>query len=393
MNNLNKIKEKLKEEIEDIKNKILMCLEPSKKTVAFVSYLLNCRNQVGSLHKKFKEAGFNVINIVNKRINDRFEKQAPTFLIPKQIETELGVIATEVDFDFIDIIISPDHEHITLPPYNEKFLSERAKRVYLTHDVLNGNAFDCFDYVLMPSKSGIDNHLDKKYRKNFCLIPGGYPKLDYSLERYDKYRKKNYHEENALFYAPTLRGQPVFRENEASFLVGFDANIIETLLENFDNDIIFRPHPHDFNNEFYTIMILKRKFENNKKIIFNYEQKYLDKYLKSKLMITDISDTAFTYSFTTLKPTISFIPFNYPKKSSIGGFNREYRDYIGYTVKNLSELIKSTEKLLREEIDFKEKVESIRDKLVFNIGKSGDYLIENIDYILENKRHPEWIYF
>ncbi len=383
----------IKAEVKKIEQKILKHIEPSKKTVAFVSYLLNCRNQVGNLHKKFKDAGFNVINIVNRRINDRFEKQAPTFVISKQVKTEKEIINVEADFDFIDLIIAPDHEHITLPPYNEKFLSKRAKRIYLTHDVLNGNAFDCFDYVFMPSKTGIKNHLSKKYRKNFCLIPGGYPKLDYSIEKYEKYKQTGYYQEDSLFYAPTMRAQPVFKEDEAAFLVGFDSHIIETLLFNFKENVIFRPHPHDFNCNFYNISVIKKKFSDNKKIIFNYDAKYLDKYLRSKMIITDISDTAFTYSFTTLKPAISFIPFKYSKKSSIGGFNREYRHNIGYVSRTLTELKNNIDAILKNSKKFRANIRDTRDSLVFNIERSGDYLIENIDFILNNKKHPEWIYF
>ena len=54
---------------------------------------------------------------------------------------------------------------------------------------------------------------------------------------------------------------------------------------------------------------------------------------------------------------------------------------------------KKVEKVLKSPLLFRETITEIRDKFVFNIGNSGDYLIENIDYILNDKKHPEWIYF
>ena len=115
--------------------------------------------------------------------------------------------------------------------------------------------------------------------------------------------------------------------------------------------------------------------------------------MRSKFLITDLSDTAFTYSFTTLKPTISLIYYDYKWKSSIGGFNREFRNYIGFIAKNLNEMIKFGKKFLKDNINFRNKILEIRDKFVLHIGKSGEYLIKNIDFILNNKKHPEWIYF
>jgi predicted DNA binding protein len=111
------------------------------------------------------------------------------------------------------------------------------------------------------------------------------------------------------------------------------------------------------------------------------------------MIITDISDTAFTYSFTTLKPAISFIPFKYSEKSSIGGFNREYRHNIGYVSRTLTELKNNIDAILKNSKKFRANIRDTRDSLVFNIERSGDYLIENIDFILNNKKHPEWIYF
>ncbi len=386
---LKKIESYINSEIKSLEKKILKNIDGNKKTVAFVSYNQSYRNQVGNLHRRFKEAEFNVINIVGFTINDRFEKEAETYVVPKIIHTEYGKIYPKVNFKFIDIIISPDKEFITSEIYDECFISKRAKKIYLTHDVLGGGVHDFFDFTIMPSKNAIDNVKNNKFRKGHCLIPGGYPKLDYSIEKYKEAQDNSNLVEDSIIYAPTKRAIV----EEFSLLssvcgLGFDATMLELLNKNFTENIIFRPHPHNVNyknldNSHFSSLLISKIFKNNKKIFLNYSQSYLEYYIRSKFMITDFSDTAFTYSFTTLKPSVFFDPFKILKNT----------EKVGKTVKTMSELIEAGKEFLKNKSIYKEKIEDFRNNAVANIGKSSEYLINNIDYILNDKKHPDWHYF
>ena len=100
-------------------------------------------------------------------------------------------------------------------------------------------------------------------------------------------------------------------------------------------------------------------------------------------MVTDSSDTVFNFSFTTLKPGIFFDPFK----------TISHVEEIGERVYTLSELLKKTDFVIKNLEKYKEKIKNFRDSYIENLEKSGEYLIENIDYILTDKKHPEWNYF
>ena len=100
-------------------------------------------------------------------------------------------------------------------------------------------------------------------------------------------------------------------------------------------------------------------------------------------MVTDISDTAFNYAFTTLKPVVFFDPFNLKDNYS----------FIGEKAVCIKDFIKKIENILKNKEYFENKILEFRNQNINNIGLTGEYLIENLDYILSDKKHPDWYYF
>ena len=86
-----------------------------------------------------------------------------------------------------------------------------------------------------------------------------------------------------------------------NFLKDIDQLIIK-ILNKTKYNIIVRPHPRDRQNKFY--LNLRKKFKNENKVSFDLSSNYLNTYEKAKIMITDISGTAYTFSFLTLSPVI-----------------------------------------------------------------------------------------
>ena len=88
--------------------------------------------------------------------------------------------------------------------------------------------------------------------------------------------------------------------------------IIDTLLKHFDYNIIFRPHPQnrkdilfENNKNNYKIDILE-KYKREKRFSIDVTDDYSNNYFKTNLMISDLSGTAFTYSFLTENPVLFF---------------------------------------------------------------------------------------
>ena len=124
--------------------------------------------------------------------------------------------------------------------------------------------------------------------------------------------------------------------------------------------IIYRPHPIDLtkkgNNQLVKNVIEKFKNYNNFKT--DLSSSYLTSYSKSKVLITDFSGTAYTYSFSTNKPVIFFSKNNYGKLfSNLKKLNYfKDRNEIGYIVNSLQNLNDKLNKLTKTKTIFKDKI-------------------------------------
>jgi CDP-glycerol glycerophosphotransferase (TagB/SpsB family) len=171
------------------------------------------------------------------------------------------------------------------------------------------------------------------------------------------------------------------------------AEIVGALLHNFpDYKIIFRPHPHTLQTDYVANIV--REFSNYSRFIFDTSpSSYMDNYCRANLMITDMSGTAFTYAFTTLRPVVFF---SHKEGEVEEAFNRvKYfrdREEIGYIATNTRELIEKIKLALKNKDKFKRKIRKFRDSVMFNVGRSEDYFVENFHYIAEDKKHPDWHY-
>ena len=55
-------------------------------------------------------------------------------------------------------------------------------------------------------------------------------------------------------------------------------------------------------------------------------------------------------------------------------------------------VLKKIKFLLASNDEFKSRIKEYRDSSVYNIGKSEDYFVDNIEYIIKDKNNPDWIY-
>ena len=138
--------------------------------------------------------------------------------------------------------------------------------------------------------------------------------------------------------------------------------------------IIYRPHPMDLtkrgNNQLVKKIIEKFKSYNNFKI--DLSSSYLTSYLKSKVLKTDFSGTAYTYNFLTNKSKIFFSKNNYGKLLSY--FKKRYyfqdRNKIGYIVNSLQNLDNKLNKLKKNKTIFKNKIKRLKNKRIQYFGSS-----------------------
>ena len=136
--------------------------------------------------------------------------------------------------------------------------------------------------------------------------------------------------------------------------------IIESLLKN-NYKVVLRPHPA--NRDDPKFLLYRKKYEKNINFIYDNSSEYFENYIKSSLLITDISGTAYTYSYLTLKPVLFFeLSTNKKYMKKFFDLDLNYfknRKKIGMILQNKNNLIPAIRKLI---VDKKKKSNIVKLK-------------------------------
>ena len=206
--------------------------------------------------------------------------------------------------------------------YISDFFPFKSKKIYIHHcitdspltDIKKNNEiaarFYCYNYILINSKfvkkyfNQILSEYCKKFKKKntYQVIDVGYPRIDYLLK---KINLKNKNKSIIIAPANFIAFKNFSLINDLEF-------IIDNLLKFFSLKVIFRPHPQNRkdilteNFKFNERFAFLNKYQNDKRFIFDTSDNYLKNYSESKLMISDLSGTAFTFAFLTNNPVLFF---------------------------------------------------------------------------------------
>ena len=250
--------------------------------------------------------------------------------------------------------------------------TKNSIRIYMHHDIYDTPLVSSkkekelfqrlmkYDYLFLPNRRSkiMFQNFFKKYNFDFKnkiprLMETGYPKLDSLKENSQLYKSTN---NNSIVIAPTN-----LSAFEKLSMFNYLDELIDILLTNIESKIIFRPHPS--NRKEKKVIEIEQKFNKNPKFNLDISDNYLNIYLKSYCLITDLSGTAYTYAFLTKKPVI-FLSKNEKLINNLG-YNKlayfEDREKIGIVIQNLSEIvytiknIKFIEKEIKNSIDLLEK--------------------------------------
>ena len=362
-------------------------MDPRNKIIAVYFPDSAYREQVGDILNKLRKANYNAIIFVGTICNDKHEKGEQVYYGGHGIIEQMS---------FVDLFICATYAHD---------LPANAKKVYFMHDIHDSpvsKAEDVlkmileYDYHFVPSHSVLDRvkkqisqateegYLNEE--KEIGLIQGGYSKLDQNIRLFKKYKK----EDKILIHAPTVVDPDV---EDYACLPQHSEIIIDTLLDNFpDYKVIFRPHPHTLKTQAVSRIVDKHRDE-SRFMFDNNASFYMSNYAKSALMVTDFSGTAFTYAFTTLRPVVFFSHNETAFQKAFEGYHYiQDRNKVGAVAQNTEELVKHIKSLLKKDNGFKVKIKKYRDSLIYNLGHSEDYFVENIKFILNDQKHESWIY-
>ncbi len=245
-----------------------------------------------------------------------------------------------------------------------------------THMIYNEGAFDYYDIIFCI---GPHQYLELQERfqilkKKIEFVKIGYPYLDFLRDQ----SREKIPLSDTILIAPSWNS-----ENENYYEIYF-SKIIRILLDNAFK-VIFRPHPEYVKRYFTNYKNFIKLFKSEKNFELSDNEDSFEAQKNSRFLISDWSGIAFEYAFTFNRPVI-FI--NSEKKVLNKNYNKfsyqpieiSARSELGQIlqtdeIENITQTIKN---LRLNEKFYKEKINVLRSKIVYNIDSS---LYKTIEYL------------
>ena len=254
-------------------------------------------------------------------------------------------------------------------------------------------ALDHFDTVFVSAKNQKEEilaqeeyyHLPKK-----TIVECGYPLLDEMRESYAKLDTKN--AKKTILIAPSWQ-----KDNIVDLC-------LEDLLDNLkghEYQIIVRPHPQQVRLMPEKMESLKTKYQNNPEIIIQTDFSSNSTVFEADALISDWSDIAVEYAFTTCKPVL-FIdtPMKVMnpdyKDIQVEPFNIRIRNIVGKSLdlEHLDKTYESIKELIENAESYHDVIEQLVHEEVYHLNESshigGDYIASRVlERCNGKKRHEE----
>ena len=300
------------------------------------------------------------------------------------IEDKLMVLMMRMDADIV-VMTTPDLQKYYI---KRSMVRDDVEYIYMDHGmnsvnlVLRKGALDAFDTVFCSNDCVYNEIRAQEHTyglKEKNLVKYGYALIDNMIAAYNaKPPVKN--DPPQVLIAPSWQ--------EDNIMDSCIDKILEGLLPE-KYRVIVRPHPQYVRHNPEKLKMLQGKYAGYGNFVLQTDFSSNETVFQSDILVTDWSGTAYEYSFTTLKPCL-FI--NTPMKImnpdyqdiDIVPFDLEVRDKIGIAleVEEIGNITEATEKLLHDELFSKESICALREKYLYNVGKSAsvgaDYLIKQL---------------
>ncbi|MBO6260517.1 MAG: membrane protein insertase YidC [Lachnospiraceae bacterium] len=371
-----------KEVIEKEKADYKRFLEYEGKQVVFYS-------EKNGFYKYFKDVVEGILEgsdvvihyITSDPDDDVFKLADERFRVYYIGENKLIVLMMKMDADVV-VLTTPD-----LQKYHIKrsMVRDDTEYIYMDHAVASANltlrkhALDAFDTVFVTNeRMAMEMRaMEKAYglpKKK--LVKYGYALIDNMIAAYGESHGEDKIDETRPDRKPDILIAPSWQTDNIMDLC------IEEVLDRLgggDYHVIVRPHPQYVRHFEDKLNYLSKKYEENPCIEFQLDFSSNKTVFYADVLITDWSGIAYEYAFTTLKPVL-FI--NTPmkimnpdyKEIDVIPFDIEARDQVGISVApdKLDEIADRVNRLLTEEVYSKESLRNVRDKYLYNVGKSAE---------------------
>ena len=315
-------------------------------------------------------------------------------IIPYYIDsTSLITLMMKMDADVV-VMTMPDLETYQI---KRSYVRKDIEYVNVMHGVGSVNltyrkgALDHYDTIFVADKNQEEEIIKTEKAYNLPskkLLRVGYPLLDDMIESY-KSIQKNEEETKTVLIAPSWQKD----------------NIVDSCLEQLvDNlkghgyQIIVRPHPQHVRHMPEKMEALTQRYASDKDVIIQTDFTSNSTVFEADALITDWSDIAFEFAFTTLKPVLfintpmKVMNPEYQRIDTIP-FNVKVRDIVGTQLElnDIDSAVLKISEMFSNEEQYRERIRNLLHEEVFNIGTSaqvgGRYLAQTVKEHIERKKN------
>lgn len=284
------------------------------------------------------------------------------------------------------VMTTPDLQKYYL---KRSLVKEDIEYIYLDHGMTSLNltlrtgALDYFDTIFAngPEQVKEIRQIEElRNTKKKKIVEVGFPLMDDLIEEYNNNKCEN--KKKTILIAPS--------HQKDNILESCIDNILEQLIDT-EYRVIVRPHPQYIQRKPEIIEELTEKYKNKFSNNFKFELDFSSNenvYL-ADLVITDWSGIGMEYSLATTKPTLYI-------NTKMKVINKDYekietkpldiiiRNKIGKAIEKeeTKEIKKVVDELIINQNKYKEENIKVREKYLFNLGKSSKIAAE---YIINKK--------
>lgn len=221
------------------------------------------------------------------------------------------------------------------------------------------------------------------------VVVGGYPKLDAVVSR-----ARDVQAENIIVYAPTPNDKSGNKSGAewADFISvnQFGEGVIQRLCAAFpDHRIVFKPHVDDFEDVIERVTRAGSAYPNFELSMAGSD--YWDLYMRTRVLVSDFSSTAYTFAFGTGHP----VAFFSPNEGRLGDRREQnaycrYRREIGEIACDLDGLVRSVQRMIDQQDTYCERVAAFRERHFVNVGCASGQIAKDIKVFLDGDTRLHW---
>lgn len=280
-------------------------------------------------------------------------------------------ITQEIPFEFTGKVYLFPHNSQVIPLRH--YIDAQADGIIAT--TLNYNR--AFQMPALP------NALKRYAHRDLLIIPAGYPKFDILFEMRKDYTFKN----KFLVYYPQI----LVSRNAAHPFGGMELVRFLTLFFAAYPDwyFVIRPYKTDRENPFLKNLV--QLFSKNNFIIDLGDDN--DLYLaRATFFMTDTSSAHKLFSYTTLHPSLFFLPDSSSAVTDKDRPNDIFTEVkLGYQTSSAEGLLTALQQAELHSDMWKNKLTAYRDHELFHAGHTLDYLCDHMPSLLNGTKEDTWI--